>query len=364
MKKKNGEINFLRFVFAVIVLILHFGDNYNFSWFRQGYIGVEFYFLVSGFLMAKHVSRLKNHPRSSGDIANATWKFIINKIKSFFPYYLCVILLWLVVLQIILRNKELVDAAKMVVRSLPTVSLTFIGLCHDYTGLYVGNTWYLSAMVIAMFLLYPMLLKQYEFHSKITFPVISVFILGYLYKTYHSVCTTFEWNGFCYEGLLRGIAEIALGVSLCRLSEYLSERFCRVFESRNVPVKLLLTAVKWLCYGIVFRFAWGHSFGGNFTIHALLYCAIAVTLSFSNVGYMIPDCKITRYLGKIALPIYIFHGLLRWICRIITGVRIIPTKEAILMIVASIIVSVVLMYLVDLIRFVCRKLITKRTVAV
>lgn len=42
--KKNGEIELLRFVFAMIIVIFHFEFNYKFGIFTQGRIGVEFFF--------------------------------------------------------------------------------------------------------------------------------------------------------------------------------------------------------------------------------------------------------------------------------------------------------------------------------
>lgn len=109
----------------------------------------------------------------------------------------------------------------------------------------------------------------------------------------------------------------------------------------------------------MFLYAYGMNIGGNFSVHALLYCAIGVTLSFSNAGFMIPDTKLTRYLGKIALPIYIFHGLFRWICRTVTGVVSMPAREAVLMIAASFVLSVLLMYVTDFLNDMICKLFAK-----
>lgn len=216
-------------------MIHHFEDNYKFFYFRQGYIAVEFYLLVSGFLMAKRVSRQNSLPTTYKDIAGDTWKFICGKVRGFYKYYFCVMILWLVILQVYFRHKDLIDTVKFLLRGLPQITLSFMGLCHDYTGLYVGNTWYLSAMIIAILLLYPLLLKEYTFSTAIVFPFISVFSLGYLYKTHGSICMTFEWNGIFLGGVLRAVAEIALGASLCRLTEYLTQKHAWLLESPKIP---------------------------------------------------------------------------------------------------------------------------------
>lgn len=347
MKRQNGEINFLRFLFAIIVMILHFEDNYDFKVFECGYISVEFYFMVSGYLMAMHVKRMQNRNLTSAEIASETWRFTGKKIKSFYSYYFVSIILWLVILQIILRGASAEKTLNYVLRGMPQLMLNFMGICHDYTGLYVANSWYLSAMVIALFILYPILLKKFELSSKVIFPIITTFLLAYLYKTQNSICATFEWNGFFYTGLLRAIAEIALGASLFSFVEFLTTKFKWLFGSKKAVAKLFLTAIKVLCYGITIIHAYGFTFGGAFSIHALFYLAIAVSLSFAEGGYMIPDNKITRYLGKISLPIYIFHGIFRYVARTLTGVVTIPTREVIIMLVSTFIISVLLMYITD-----------------
>ena len=61
--RKNGRVEFLRFIFALAILFFHIhksfaGDdvielgNTGLNFFARGYIGVEFFFLVSGYLLA------------------------------------------------------------------------------------------------------------------------------------------------------------------------------------------------------------------------------------------------------------------------------------------------------------------------
>lgn len=57
MKQRNGKIEFLRFVFSMVVVLFHLNYVYfkdkllltdSISFFAYGYIGVEFFFLVTG----------------------------------------------------------------------------------------------------------------------------------------------------------------------------------------------------------------------------------------------------------------------------------------------------------------------------
>ena len=55
-KKHNGIISLWKFIFSLVIMIYHakiFFPEENIPIFRGGYIGVEFFFLVSGFFLAK-----------------------------------------------------------------------------------------------------------------------------------------------------------------------------------------------------------------------------------------------------------------------------------------------------------------------
>lgn len=357
--KRNGEIDLLRFALSIIIVVYHFHLNYNLGIFTNGFIGVEFFFLLSGFLMAGHVSRIRNRPQTPEEIASATWTFTINKVKSFYKYFIAVMLLNLVVGKIIVQNTDLITAFKDLLRSIPTFTLTFMGLNRSTTSLYVGNTWYLSAMIIAQFILYPMLLKSFDFSTKITFPLAALFLLGYINYTFDTIIKWEEWTGFCYVGILRAIAELALGAALFQLTEALRRKWAEKSFDDWIPAKIFLTAVKIACYLVVFIYAYGVTIGRNGVLHVMLFCAGGIVLSLSNLGYTIPDGKLTRYLGKLSLPIFIFHGFLRHTCKTLTGDAVISARESIPLILAAVVLSVILMYVTDFCSEQIKKLFSK-----
>lgn len=338
--KRNGEIDVLRFFFAVIILIHHFNAVFPVNLLGNGYIGVEFFFLVAGFLMAQQVKRMQPGPGSSGEIANATWGFIFKKVCSFYPYYFAALILRLVVFHIVLDYKGVREILSLLLQSIPSFTLTFFGLNFSCPFLYESTSWYLSVMLISMFILYPVLVKDREMAVKIIFPVVSLFLLGYLYQVYGFISPYSDWAGICYVGIFRGISQIALGASLSALSDWLAETQPRWLYPSKGWVKFCLTGVKLGCYGIVLLFAQGLPME---SIHVFLFLAIGVLMSFSHVGHTIPDNPVPRYLGRISLPIYIFHGILRELAGDLmpdgTG-----TVQVLVMSAGSILICIALMY--------------------
>ena len=84
-KKNNGIISFWKFIFAITIVILHassFGGESDFILFKNCSIGVEYFYLVSGYFLAK--SALKQ--KANLDIGKDTIKYLFNKIIKFFPY--------------------------------------------------------------------------------------------------------------------------------------------------------------------------------------------------------------------------------------------------------------------------------------
>ena len=75
MKKHNGIISFWKFVFCMVIIIFHAGEYFigkQDILFKYGSIAVEFFFVVSGFLMCKSACAKKRKEKES--IGEETFK--------------------------------------------------------------------------------------------------------------------------------------------------------------------------------------------------------------------------------------------------------------------------------------------------
>lgn len=84
--KRNGTIDFWKFIFCFWIVLFHIG-------YYKGYISiatggsacVEFFFLVSGYLMANSMERERS---TDIELGKRMISFLIRKVRRFYPYFL------------------------------------------------------------------------------------------------------------------------------------------------------------------------------------------------------------------------------------------------------------------------------------
>lgn len=334
---RNGEIDLFRFVFAMIILLGHTCHTFKLGIMPRSGICTEYFFLVSGCLMGKKAST-QSRQLTNEQIANLTYRYIWRKVGSFYPYYLMAFIL-MIFFSLFVREWTFVKMIKELLQSIPLLTLSFVGV--GIRGkLCLWGSWFLSAMIIASFVLYPILLKNYHISTKVIFPLIGMFLVYYLYKHYSIITVIMDNKTFVIGGLLRAISEIAIGASIYELS-------LRIKSVASGKKMFLLTPVKYFAYLVAILYA--VRFHNSMTdIDYLLWLIIGVTLSFSGAGFVIKESVFTCRLGKLSLPIYIFHMLLVSTAYQILGENI-NIWVIIFVVVISILFSVGLMYITDFI---------------
>lgn len=364
-KKRIGELDVFRFVFAMEVVLLHFQTGV----FPFGG-GVEFFFTLAGLLMARHAEKWERNTNGGGKdlglVADETWSFMKEKFRSFYKFYFFAFAFHVIVRSILVNHVTAQTAVMRLLKSIPTLTLTFMAFTGREASNYIYVTWYMSAMLIAMFILYPILLRNYRFGVKVILPIVTLFLLGYQYVTYssHNIASIDTWVGFTYSGILRAITEVGFGAILYCISTEITRNDAFMKRAQRPFLKIVFTLCRILCYGVALLYAHkqglGLKFDRSFSMHALFFCGIGIMLSFSDLGWTIPDCKFTRYLGKISVPIYFFHKLLRGTWLNILGTEEVSKKYTWFMVVMCVFGSIVLMYVIELLGKGIQKLKAKR----
>ena len=297
---RNGKIDLLKFLFAVTVAIYHFNctTEYKNEIFNSAYIAVEFFFLVSGYFMAKTLSKLEN--RKNIDVLKESLKFSKKKYMSIFPYhvyaYVLTIIFWIPYFKLSAKEWLL-----KVFESLPSFFL--LRMFGFRIPSWLMAEWYLSSMLIIMFVLAPIIIRYRKIYTYYIAPVLSIALTAVIFKK----CNTF--NVFILEGNLvwlanaRALAEISFGIIIYEVTEKgLFDKFNR---------KLLLFA-EFVCYLITFTYAF-KELDRTLEPSVLLVLIIGVTLTFNKkTSLNFLNNKFVYFLGKLSLAVYLCHSVARY----------------------------------------------------
>lgn len=353
-EKHNGIIGIWKFIFAIVIMLFHSRRLYidlDTSLFKGGYIAVEFFFIVSGFYFAKNT--LKEYYKKE-TIGKETINLIWKKIKVFFPYILVAYLINVIV-KIIFSKFKIVSIVNSIWNLLLLKEFGFRG------PIYSGQLWYLSVIFISLFILYPLVKKYKKNFIQLYSPIIVIFILGALNRYKLGLDHSYaNWIGYMNTGILRGFADINIGMLIYLLNEKL----------KNVEyTKLGKIVLSLISEGLLILVLLITSKMKNFVHYdyvMLLFIVVSVTIMVSKktIEYELLSNKISNYLEKISLPIFINHSAIIDLCFYSSLIKLSPVKLTIIVVISTILLSIIEMQLIKLIKkkqliSKCSKLIIK-----
>ena len=164
--------------------------------------------------------------------------------------------------------------------------------------------WYISAMLLSMAVLYPLLRKHHDITIHLIIPLASLLIFGYLYQNYGHPRGPSKWLGWTHKGMLRAFAEIGIGCLLF----YLSNAIRRIRFKRLGKWLITLTENAIYIVVICYMYLAGASKYDYFFI-AILAIAVALTFSEAGIHNRIYDNSLIYKLGKFSAPLFFSHWI-------------------------------------------------------
>jgi len=240
INQHNYEMDFLKLLFMFIIVALH---SENILGHRvimfSGALAVEFFFLVSGYLLAKSADKvilLREKDNNPLKIGQETIKFVFHKYGLIFPA-----LLVCIILNVGIRAYFGARSFDLIINS--TWEL-LCGQMYGFSAYYsTGVEWYLSVLFAASWIVFPMYLKNRDIFKNVIAPLIMLFILGWISLTYGNLGDApGTWSGFWFKGMIRCIAEVSAGVICYSVAQKLSKINWTKWGH------LLLTVIELLCY--------------------------------------------------------------------------------------------------------------------
>lgn len=303
-RNRNGTIEFLRFLCCAIILVRHASSEISLiseehQIISRGSLCVEFFFLVSGYLMVCSAAKHRRTPVSNGSIGKTTSAYILKKVKGLMPN--------LAVAYFLSMGCICVSANGL---SLRAALRFFAGEIYKPFLLATGNfghmseIWYICFMLLVMMVFYPMLIKNFDLFTRSIAPLVSILLLGWIARTQSSLVDPSKYIVFIYKGLIRAFGEIALGASLYHPISYLKKANLTSFARAVVTIGQVAV--------------WGAAIflmtlnDKHYDFFILILIAVAVVLAFSHQGAFSDrmDNRFNGFLGKLSLTVYLSH---RWV---------------------------------------------------
>lgn len=266
-------MEFLRFVFSIIIVFHHSRGvvGNETALFLNGAFAVEFFFILSGFLMMKSISKMDDKYENLGI---ETAQFIKKKYLSLCPE---MIISWII------------GAVATAIVGKYTFEAVFDTFCEGIwelglltmTGIKISfindAVWYLSSMLLCMAIIYPILRKYKTTAKLVIIPIVTFLIYGYFIMQTHSIRAPFKLLGFTYRGNLRAFADLGVGIMAYQVTEVFKEKKLTVFS------KLLLTIVKYT--GVISLVAYMYCYRKpklGYDMFLIFIIAIIICLIFSG----------------------------------------------------------------------------------
>lgn len=308
-KQHNVTIDFLRFLFSVIVVLHHsryvLGDDN--CYFLGGSLAVEFFFFVSGYLLLVGADKAgrKNGAGTNG-IGAETLQFILHKIRSFLPEFL--IAWWIGFILIgVVRQYGVLDYLKAFGNDF--WELTLVKMSGLFTHGIDGAMWYLSAMLLGMALLYPLLRTKRDLMTHLVCPLLALFLYGYLCQAEGHPRDPIVWLGLCYKGLVRAVAGLCTGVVICmavrRLKKLAPAGLTKLGNALAIGTQLL-------CLILTIRYM-AEQEPSEYDYFYMFLLMLLVLISFSGFGLesVLGNSQrlhlLSAFLGKYSLSLYLGH---------------------------------------------------------
>ncbi len=165
--KLGFDIPYFRIVFTYIIMSSHLFNSYGIK--SGWYIGVEFFFLVSGYFLATEIEKGK---------FESPYSYTKYRITKFLPHYVFSFTIALIF--------------RFFISGVATIKSSIVGyffelLFLDMAGLNLEDmlnipTWYLSVLIIAGFFLFALLLKDKIFYLNLFAPACILMIFSYLWR--------------------------------------------------------------------------------------------------------------------------------------------------------------------------------------
>jgi peptidoglycan/LPS O-acetylase OafA/YrhL len=291
----NHTVELLRFLFAVVIVIHHIAIVTGTETpMPMGAIGVEFFYILTGYFMIKHIKKESNsQPMTMVYAMNYTLKKFIRLA----PYIMGGTIL-MIIADIVCNHRISVEYIFWEITQLNMVA------APDVTSILVYSNapyWFLSAMFVTLPLVTYLIGRYSDFFENYLMWFLPPVLLLYLTKV-SGMSTSWGDYSFLYTAVYRAFAEILMGCSLYSVVNWINTKTDSHKEQFLWRMMCLIVAMALL--GVVLYNCCVLVVSAIFLTYVIF---LFLALVLSNV-YPQVKVKAFVFLGRVALPMYCFHS--------------------------------------------------------
>ena len=289
-KKENNSISFWRIVFTLLIVMLHCGYT------QGGYIGVEFFFLVSGFLLGKSYY---------GNEQTSIKQYAKKRIIRLYPMYLIAIVIFVSLLSILEFYSQGFSGRLFFVSIIEKIaanwkSIFMLQLFGPGAITINAPAWYVVALFWVSLVYYILMKIIPKKGLNIFVAITSAAVLIYCFIFVGHLDLWEEKTIFISQGIFRAYAEIGLGILLYNLKEVIEKKI-QIKAKLAFVVEIIGFAVV-----LVVTIFTNHT---RLDYFLLLIMAVCVFLSFSEHKGTLFKNKVIKTISGYTYGVYMNHSI-------------------------------------------------------
>lgn len=296
---RNGNIEFLRFVFSVVILLHH--AAIPIMPVQYGYLAVEFFFMLNGYYMAVSIFRKANGSSDTFDvIIGDMWRYTKRRALTILPYVIVSSFVGAGVLMYSFNQEITLQG------SLRLFNDFFFLQSYGYpTESATGVIWYLSSMFFGIWLIYPLARAKTNLFSKYLAPMISIVCTGFLIKNFDglNVPDTYVFGIVC-TGNIRSVSMMSLGFCIYQIANAPSTQ--NMINAHKIKFSVLEFV---LYFSAIYYTCLNKKNMGAYDSFFVLVIGIALCISLSGrtAAAKLLNNKLSNALGKFSVALFLNH---------------------------------------------------------
>ena len=345
--KYRPEIDGLRAIAVISVIIYHLNEN----WLSGGFLGVDIFFVISGFLITGII--ITEIQQNSFSLK----QFYTRRIKRIYPAFITVMALVSFIASVIFIYNDFNKLRKTIELAIAFLSNFYLGLTQGYFDLSANENPVLHIWSLAVeeqyYLIFPLILiLAYKKFREIKVLFIITLILFFILLATSFIPANFykevlHQPNIYYLSNLR-FPELLVG-SLLAIYHNLSaskQTSKQASKQASNVIAILSTLLLFSCLFLMNNDI-AYIPGITLILPCIFTALIIHTTSQNNIIKLCLSNKVIVFIGKISYSLYLYHWIFIAFAYYITGEKQINNQSIAIVIILTIIFSVLSYYLIE-----------------